>query len=159
MAKKKQKGKTSSPKKRSLRQPDHRLKPVDEAGTIDIPQVFKIVKRGKEVSEERREFLKKLTGIAGLSTLAGSIEACDGSEYLIDVDSKTCRCHVVCACDAEGEKASKRSSLWESQYSGLRCTCDTVCTCNTVCNCDTVCTCDSEGGGGGGGGGHYWYPS
>jgi len=157
MAKKKQKRQVSLPKGPSHQPPDHQLKPVDGSETADSPQVFKIVRRGKELSQERREFLKKLTGMAGLSALAGSVEACDGSDYAIDVDAKTCRCHVVCACDAEGDKASKRSSLWDSQYSGIKCTCDTVCTCNTVCNCNTVCTCDSEGGGGGGG--HYWYPS
>lgn len=157
MAKRTRKRQGASSKKPSHQPPDHRLKPVDGAEQGESPQIFSIVKRGKEVSEERREFLKKLSGLAGLSTVAATVTGCDGSDYAINVDAKTCTCHVVCACDTEGDKSSKRSALRESKYVGLKCTCDTVCTCNTVCNCNTVCTCDSEGSSGGGG--HYWYPT
>lgn len=147
--------------------PDYELKPQDvKPQDESAPKVFGIFKRGKS-SNDRRDFLKNLTGAAGLAAVGKTLTQCEDVEYEIRKSGSNCSCHVVCSCDAEEDsEKSTNESKRTSEYSGTVCTCDSVCTCNSVCTCDSVSTCSCDGDtscscdshSSGGGGSHYWHP-
>jgi hypothetical protein len=139
-------------------QPDDTLKPV-KGQSDDLPQIFKIKKRGKSIN--RKDFLKTAAAFGGLAALGSLLQGCEESELDIKKSGSNCTCHAVCSCDNElvdGEK--QENSAYDYTYYNNICTCNSVCTCDTVCTCNEVCTCDSESSGGGGGSYYtYWYPN
>ena len=119
-------------------------RPGDEGG-YQRPRIIKAVRLGGATS--RRRFIATSIVAAALP----AAEGCQTSTIDIEAEGGVCTCHAVCVCDVDSGGESNES-VFESEYDGDTCTCD------TVCSCDTVCTCNSQGGSGGGGGSSsYWY--
>ena len=127
------------------------------------PTIYKIAVR-KNGKQDRRNFVKQLTGTAGIGALGGLLANCDSAKYGLNVQNGNCTCHVECSCDAEGDDdISDRNSTWKRDYDGETCTCNSVCTCDAVCTCDSVCSCDGDcscdSHSSSSCGGSYWYPN
>ncbi len=141
---------------------DELIKLVAEGADDEAPRIFNIAARGLGGTTERREFLRKLAGAAGLSAIAALLPGCENSDYAITADKNgCCTCHAVCACDVEADSPSHYGSKRDTTYIGGNCTCNTVCTCQSVCTCHTVtpCTCDPQAPCGCNCNNHsYWYP-
>lgn len=165
--------------------PDNRIRTV-ESKKNEEPKLYQMVKLSESPDIPRRDFIQKVTKIAGFSGIAaltGALSQCKRvdnlheSQCLCDLQSGSgnnactcdehdvtctcdtvapCACNTVCTCDLDNGERV----LDGSKYTKGVCTCNTVCTCNKVtpCTCDGHCSCQST-------cscqyyGGHYWYPN